>query len=621
MTKKLLLKQSFHSILMLLACCHPGVMAATASMSVASFWQASDVQSPLLMAFMAGALLSASIGAISVSQQPLHRLIYATTTAVALAYLANSAVYFAYLLIPLLLLHVWLALRTKQWRFQLIACLSMVGAVLALGGALYWGLSPGLVVAALLPVFFAELMLPRAAAESAQQPGTDESKTADILELPDRAGFRTAFYDFRQRDPSAAMLVMIRLEGFQQVNFHLGREFGDLLLAQSANRIKQHLQHPDVMPIPLGNDVSRLAHLGGLHFVFVCSLVNQHHLHEQMVNEIIESTLKPFNVGNCTIEVKARASYVNCDEEQGQFENLLTCAFLALDSQPDSPIAPYQQQMQINRLEQQARLAELAHIDFRKELELYFQPVVRNEDGDIEFLELLLRWQHPKQGILAAGKFIEDIRIAGLALPVAQYVIERAAEIALALRMEGIAMPLSLNLFGPEMLHEEFIEFIDHVLVEHQLKPGDLIIECPSSLFTSLDPQGIAMVSRLRSMGLRLCIDSFGETPVTLSKLPQLTVDYVKLGRSLTSDHGHQGSFKSVVRGIVEMQQIQACKVICEGVESPEQLQFVKSLNTFAAQGYYFARPLSSVGMISWLKQWRWEHPEDASVSPQPDSH
>lgn len=614
MTKSALLKHGNICMALLLVLFAPVVTAAT-------FWQALGPQSPMLVAFLAGTLLSASVAAIIVSQQPLHRLLYATTTAVVLAYLANTTHHFSYLLAPLLVLHVWLALRSEQFRYQVVTCFSACGTALVLAGAMYWQLTPGLLVVALLPVFLAELMLVRAPQVQVQQAGTEESKTADILELPDRAGFRSAFYDFRQRDPSAAMLVMIRLEGFQQVNFHLGREFGDLLLAQSANRIKQHLQHPDVMPVPLGNDVSRLAHLGGLHFVFVCSLVNQHHLHEQMINEIIESTLKPFNVGNCTIEVKARASYVNCDEEQGQFENLLTCAFLALDSQPDSAIAPYQQQMQINRLEQQARLAELAHIDFRKELELYFQPVVRNEDGDIEFLELLLRWQHPKQGILAAGKFIEDIRIAGLALPVAQYVIERAAEIALALRVEGISMPLSLNLFGPEMLHEEFIEFIDHVLLEHQLKPGDLIIECPSSLFTSLDPQGIAMVSRLRSIGIRLCIDSFGETPVTLSKLPQLTVDYVKLGRSLTLDHGNQGSFKSVVRGIVEMQQIQECKVICEGVESPEQLQFVKSLNTFAAQGYYFARPLSSVGMISWLKQWRWEHPEDASVSPQPDSH
>ncbi|MDK1314153.1 GGDEF domain-containing phosphodiesterase [Pseudoalteromonas ardens] len=621
MTKKALLKHCNKSIILLLAVFPAAVMAAVGGVSVDSFWQGAGQHSPMLMAFVAGALLSASIGAIMVSQQPLHRIVYATTTAVALAFLADTAHLFSYLLAPLLVLHIWLAIRSEQLRYQVVTCFSACAAAFALAGILFWQLSPGLLVLALLPMFLAELTLSRASLVPPLPAGSEESKTADILELPDRAGFRSAFYEFRQRDPSEAMLVMIRLEGFQQVNFHLGREFGDLLLAQSANRIKQHLQHPDVMPIPLGNEVSRLAHLGGLHFVFVCSLVNQHHLHEQMVGEIIESTLKPFNVGNCTIEVKARASYVNCDEEQGLFENLLTCAFLALDSQPDSPIAPYQQQMQINRLEQQARLAELAHIDFRQELELYFQPVVRNEDGDIEFLELLLRWQHPKQGILAAGKFIEDIRIAGLALPVAQYVIERAAEIALALRMEGIAMPLSLNLFGPEMLHEEFIEFIDHVLLEHQLKPGDLIIECPASLFTSLEPQGIAMVSRLRSMGLRLCIDSFGETPVTLSKLPQLTVDYVKLGRSLTSDHGHQGTFKSVVRGIVEMQQIQECKVICEGVESPEQLQFVKSLNTFAAQGYYFARPLSSVGMISWLKQWRWEHPEDTPETFQPDSN
>ena len=251
---------------------------------------------------------------------------------------------------------------------------------------------------------------------------------------------------------------------------------------------------------------------------------------------------------------------------------------------------------------------EKTHDDFKEQLELYFQPVIRHSDNGIEFLELLLRWQHPKQGILAAGKFIEDIRIAGLALPVAQYVIERAAEIAMVLKMEGIKMALSVNVFGPEMLHEEFIEFLDDVLLTHHLEAGDLIIECPSALFMSLDPQGVAMIARLRSIGVRLCVDGFGEAPLVLAKLPKLTVDYVKVGQSLTRDHQHQGALRGIVRGLVDMQHQLDCAVICEGVENQEQLKFAQSLNTFAAQGYYFERPLSSVGMLTWIKQYQLEH-------------
>ncbi|MCF2858857.1 GGDEF domain-containing phosphodiesterase [Pseudoalteromonas sp. SMS1] len=578
-------------------------------------------QPELVNAFFAGVVMSLSLVAIARSQFATNRIIHALLGTGCLAILAGMGDVALYGLVAILLLHIWQSDKLGKGWHIVIAALSSVCATLLIISHFWWHWPQIYVIAATLPIFISELFLH---AENNDLPPTvepDPISNSDILGLPDRAGVREAFNEYRAREPGTAMLVMIRLEGFQQVNFHLGREFGDLLLAQSANRMKQYLQSHDVMPITLGNDVARLAHLGGLHFVFVCSLANQKHLHEHLCAEIIESTLKPFNVGNCIIEVSARASFVNCDEELGQFDDLLTCAFLALDSSPEKVIAPYEQKMQIDRLEQQARLAELAHIDFKNELELYFQPIVRNGDGDIEYVELLLRWQHPKQGILAASKFIDDIRIAGLALPLAQYVIERAAEIALALRVEGIQMPLGINLFGPEMLHEEFIEFVDRVLVEHQLLPQDIIIECPSQMFTTLDPQGIAMVARLRTMGVRLCVDGFGESPLLLAKLPKLEVDYVKLGRSLTTPNQNQGNFKAVVRGIVEMQNVQECKVICEGVESQEQLQFAQNLNAFAAQGYLFTRPLSSVGMISWLKQWRWEHPVDDTPSATDGTH
>ena len=93
---------------------------------------------------------------------------------------------------------------------------------------------------------------------------------------------------------------------------------------------------------------------------------------------------------------------------------LIKSAYLALDSQPKQQVVAYHQQMMIEQLEQQARLKELAEIDFTNEFELYFQQVIVNDNGQIEFLELLLRWQHPKQGILSASRFIDDIRIAGL---------------------------------------------------------------------------------------------------------------------------------------------------------------------------------------------------------------
>lgn len=560
----------------------------------------------LLTALLAGMVLMGSIALIIYTQERLFRVLHIFTAILAFTLLLPDLVWSKYLFSLALLSHLIYVLKFKHNQLFLVCCVAVVGYLVLLTCHIIWFWPSVFIVCTLLPIYLAQFYFASLAAqvssrEQYNEPSADHSH--DLLGLPDRAGLRTAFNQHHALESTQSVMVLIRLEGFEQVNIHLGREFGDLLLAQSANRIKQQLQNHDVVAIANGNDMSRLAHLGGLHFVFMCSLEHQQHLHEQLINNILQSTLKPFNVGNCTIEITARASYVDSSQEHGQFDNLLACAFLALDSDPKRTITEYSAQMQTARLEQQARLAELTHHDFKEQLELYFQPVIRHEDGGIEFVELLLRWQHPQQGILPASQFIDDIRIAGLALPVAQYVIERAAEIALALKMDGQKVALSVNVFGPEMLHEEFIEFLDGVLLEHHLEAGDLIIECPSSLFMSLDPQGVAMVARLRSIGVRLCVDGFGETPLVLAKLPKLTVDYVKVGRSLTYDHQHQGSLRGIVRGVVDMQHQLDCQVICEGIESQEQLSFAKNLNTFAAQGYLFERPLSSVGMLSWLKR------------------
>ncbi|MBD57688.1 MAG: GGDEF domain-containing protein [Pseudoalteromonas sp.] len=572
-----------------------------------------NLSSDAVPVFLAGCVFMAMICALCVTRHPILRLSLVVNGVLGLAILSSAIPWLIILLAMSLCFHLWQAFRTNNWLaiiFTVAAAITftvMYSAHLLLETSAYW-LVISVIVLSVSGFFNFEE--PEESEEViVDTPYHDEIDSTPLTGLPDRSDLRRSFASWVEENSHNCAIVMLRLEGFESVNQHIGRDFGDLLLAQSATRIKQQLDNDAVLNISSGaGNIEKLAHLGGLNFAFICSLEEQKHLHEQLISQIKQVTLKPFNVANCTIEVKVRASYVSCNEPEYSFENLISFANLALDSNPDRAIVPYHPQMMIEQLEQQARLRELAHLDFASELELYFQPVVRNSDNKIEFLELLLRWQHPKQGILAANKFIDDIRVAGLSYPVAAYVIERAAELAMALRMEGMQLPLSINVFGPEMLHEEFIEFVDRIATEHHLEPGALIIECPLDLFMSLDDQGKAMVARLSSIGIKLCVDGLGDTPVWLSKLPNLNVEYVKVAASLTADFAHQTQIRSLVSGVVAMHNQNNAKVICEGVETLEQLNFIKSLNTYAAQGYYFNYPLSSVGMVSWLKQWHLEH-------------
>ena len=556
--------------------------------------------------FFSGALLMAMVATLFAVKNTSIKFSYLCTGAVGLAILSSGAAWLAILLAFGFCFHLWQAFERNSWSMIITSAVSgllfvvLFSAHLLMDVPLFW------VVVAIILLAVVGLM------SEEEEPKVEDSHNINepepfqddspLAAFADKQQLRQGYYSWCKEKQLEAALVIVRLEGFEQVNQHIGRDFGDLLLAQSANRIKDLLNNDNV--IDLGGQ-EKLAHLGGLNFAFICSLAVHKHSHEHIIEQIIGATLKPFNVANCTVEVKARASYVNCDEQDANFDNLVSCAYLALDSQPKKAVVVYHQQMMVEQLEQQARLKELANIDFVSELELYFQPIIRNDDGQIEFLELLLRWQHPQQGILSAHRFIDDIHIAGLAYPLAKFVIERAAELAMALRIEGIAIPLSINLFGPEMLNEEFVEFVDSVVSEHNLQHGDLIVECPLHIFTDLDNKGRAMIARLNNIGLKICVDGLGDNPIVLSKLPNLAVEYIKVAPSLTADFSNQNNIRSLVGGMVEMHNQQNTKVIFEGVETLDQLKFVKSLKAHAAQGYYFGHPLSSIGLMSWLKQWQ----------------
>ena len=558
-----------------------------------------------LAIFLSGALLMAMVATLLTVKSNVMRLSFLCTGLIGLAMVSSAIPWLAILLALGFGFNLYQAKLQKQKKPLLISACATAFLALLLMGYLFFTLHLAWLIMAILLLSVSGFLAdnePKATAPL--KPQTEPEvyvENSPLASFPDKQQLRQKYNELTNEGSFRAALIVLRLEGFAQVNQHIGRDFGDLLLSQSANRIKDLLDSDEVLFLA---PHAKLAHLGGLNFAFICDLQSHNHLHQQLIKQIIGATLKPFNVANCTIEVKVRASYVHCDQQSTSFDDLISHAYLALDSQPSKQIVAYHQQMTVEHLEQQARLTELANISFADEFELFFQPVIRNGDGQIEFLELLLRWQHPTQGTLSASRFINDIRIAGLGYSLATFVIERAGELAMALRMEGMSVPLSVNLFGPEMLNEEFVDFVYGVIGEHQLRPGDLIIECPLHVFTSLDDKGRAMIARLNSLGLKVCVDGLGDNPVLLSKLPSLAVEYIKVSPALTADFSNQNNIRSLVSGMVEMHNQQQTKVIFEGVETLDQLKFVKSLKAYASQGYYFGHPLSSLGLMSWFKQW-----------------
>ncbi len=425
---------------------------------------------------------------------------------------------------------------------------------------------------------------------------------------PDRGMLRRLFYSLGQEKLAGCQLILLRLSGFEQLNHSLGNEFTELLLLQSITRMQIQLDDEAVMSLSsLGGTNDRLVRIGAYDFAFItCPEIQRQHVHQQLIGELITAINKPFTLEGCVVEIKPRVSYIEIGQRK-DFDHLLSLLYLALDAEPELDVVPFHEQMEKDFSLRQQRIQELSRVDFNEEFELYFQPVVENETKKIAYLELLLRWRHPSEGLLNAERFINELESAGLGYRLATFVMEKAAELAMALRMEGVATPLSVNLFGFEVLQPEFVEFMAEISEEHKLKPGDIILESPLSVFLELDDQGFSIIKRLNHIGIEICLDGLGNTPIWLAKLPKLHFNYVKLDAELTSNLDFTSNARALLSGLIDMHKHLKAKVICQGIESPAQYSFIKEFNTYAAQGFLFSQPLSTMGMIAWLRQWHYK--------------
>lgn len=412
-------------------------------------------------------------------------------------------------------------------------------------------------------------------------------------------------YDKWQKNSLNRVLVLIKLEGLSNINRMVGHDFGDLLIAKLGKKINDELIAPEVLSVSMFNESVQLCYLGGVDFAFAVDTSVESHLHQRLIQRIYDLVHQPTNVDNIDSELTLRASIVE-DKQQLKGHQLLSQAYLSIEftSEIDWQVT-FEKEFSERAEKRKQLLADLSLLDFERDFQLYFHPVVELETNNILFIELLLRWHHPKFGTLEAKHFIDEINAAGLTLPIAHWVSEKAAELALAVKLEDIHIPVSVNLFGKELLQDEFIDHLATTLVEHRLSEGDIIIEAPANVFMGLPDFGESILRRLKENNIAVCLDDLGIEPLQLSKLPRLALNYVKVDGSIVKELAENVNTRSLLSGIIDMSNSLGIKVVCEGIESETQYTYISSMKCHAAQGYLFSRPLPNVGLLGWLKQWQ----------------
>lgn len=398
-----------------------------------------------------------------------------------------------------------------------------------------------------------------------------------------------------RRAGSQAAILFLDLDRFKVINDSLGHEIGDVLLRQVADRLRIQSREGDTV-----------ARMGGDEFVVLIENFGNLADISTRAQRLVEQLSAPYVLGSndCHVTVSIGISVFPADGSDAQ--TLLKAADLAMyrakDTGRDSYLF-YSPDMNVHTVERLELESDLRHALERQEFLLHYQPKVEVATGLITGIEALLRWNHPRRGLMSPMEFIPLAEETGLIVPIGEWVLATACAQTKAwqdqgLSKLGVAVNLSARQFADPMLLPKLTNIIRH----SGLEPSSLELEITESLVMSHGEGAVAVLQKLKSSGVRIAIDDFGTGYSSLAYLKRFPIDTIKVDRSFIRDIPSDSGDKQITRAIIAMAHSLGLRVVAEGVETAGQLKFLRSQRCDTVQGYYLHRPLPEAEVAAILK-------------------
>jgi EAL domain-containing protein (putative c-di-GMP-specific phosphodiesterase class I) len=240
----------------------------------------------------------------------------------------------------------------------------------------------------------------------------------------------------------------------------------------------------------------------------------------------------------------------------------------------------------------------------RSEFVLHYQPKIDLADGRVHGVEALLRWNHPQRGMVTPGEFIPALEDSGLILPVGEWVLEEAAAQLRRWLREGLrALPVAVNLSAKQFRRRDLDALIRRTLAAAGVSAGLIELEITESCLMEDAEDAVRLLANLRAAGLRISVDDFGTGYSSLSSLTRLPLNALKIDRSFVRDVVSSAEAASIVRAVIDMAHNLSFTVVAEGVETAEQMAFLKRHGCDLAQGYLFDRPMPASQLAERLRR------------------